>query len=549
MKRKRAPLSGALVDRGEAPREGRRGPKEARVHRDANSWLYPDRSTEAPRVGTLDMEHLFSPMATLDPTEVRHCTNMLDSECTLKTVSDIVISELLSGGVEVYRKGFTLSDSAREFYSMAWGSFARRLLRSLWATGIAFVAMEPHPVYRAIPHVLELSLLQVRFRTDRFGLRHYVVTDPSSNRFMHPPASDTMGIDQPLPGLMVFEMDPPAPDGRLQSKVRSLLPLINLQYGQLAADFDVLEQRRNPNMLLTEVPSYTTLRYNGAHGSTNPPMNAALSDADPRQFGHATAMQTRRSLESAERELLGMGRRPAISEQFQSAGRHSRFLVHRLEEGIEASFAPLPQEPQHLDVVLTLVEERVGSTFGVPRSLFSRSHGSYRTATAESSAQMLFKDTLRALKNFVVPIMNTVFLSIYNDVFVQDIVRTMVLSDNIDARELMTQSRVSWNFPGSPDLDILTRLYREGTLARSFYLNALAHKLCIPLDQFEPREIITRRELAGIVDAPAGGDGASKSKGAVPKSGIKPIGSKTVHSPFDMNATRSSAQNDAGRVA
>lgn len=548
MKRRRTPLPGSLVDRGELPREKSRGarePKEARIHRDTHAWLYPDRSTEAPLLGPLDADHMYGTMATLNPVDVRHCTHMLDSECTLKTVSDIVISELLSGGVEVYRKGFTLSDSAREFYSMAWGSFARRLLRSLWATGIAFVAMEPHPVYRAIPHVLELSLLHVRFRTDRFGLRHYVVTDPSMTRFSPPMGIDSMGIDQPLPGLMVFEMDPPAADGRLQSKVRSLLPLIELQYGQLAADFDVLEQRRNPNMVLTEVPSYTTLRYNGAHGGPTPPTNAALSDTDPRQFAHTSARRTQRSLESAERELYGLGRRPPVSEQFHSAGRHSRFLVHRLEEGIEASFAPLPQEPQHLDVVLTLVEERVGSTFGVPRSLFSRSHGSYRTATAESSAQMLFKDTLRALKNFIVPIMNTVFLSIYNDVFVQDTVRTLILSDNIDAREIMTQSRVSWNFPGSPDLDIITRLYREGTLGHNFYRNALAHKLCIPLDQFESREIISRRELAGLPDTPAPDkEASSKPKGAA-KSGIKPVGGKTVHSPFDMTKARTSVQNDA----
>lgn len=546
---KRVP-EGVLLNRGDAPppkrRTSTRNPGAALRRKGRAEWLYPDRSTRAPESGLFMFDALAQPQAMLNRAEVTHCLHMIDTECTLKTVTDIVASELLSGGVEVYREGFTLTDAAREFYSMAWSHFVRRLLRSLWATGIAFVSMEPHETYLAIPHVLELSLLDVSFTTDRFGLRHYVVTDPTAHRFLS--LEHTKGqLRTPLPGLMVFEMDPPSVTGAVQSKVRSLLPFINLQYGQLDADCDVLEQRRLPHMILTETASQ--MQANRLNVSAVRGLNASLPNGDPRQAAFFTPERERYSRARVQRELAGLGPEESVAEQFRSHGRHGRFVVHRLEEGLEATFAPLPQQPQHLDVVLTLVEERVGSTFGVPRSLFSRSHASYRTATAESSAQMLFRETLRSLKNFLVPILNAVFLSIYNETFVNDMKRTLVLSDNIDVNALTLQARVSWNFPGSPDLDVLTRLFREGSLTRACYLNALSHKLCIPLNQFEPREIITRRELAGIdvPDKDTGGSssGATGDRNASAKSRIKPVGQDVVHSPFDMASAKSSSNNSS----
>ncbi len=473
-----------------------------------------------------DMVNSGIQFSSLDIKAIRHCMRALDTECTLKTVSGIVINELLSGGLELYRKGFVLTDQARHFYVNAWSQFVRQLLRSMWSTGIAIVTTEAHEVFKAIPHVLDLSQLAVRFSSDRYGIRHYIVYDPSTNAWTSAfdgtfkgASVGAFGQGAPLSGLQVFEMDPPHPSGTLQSKVWSLLPLVELQYSQLASDSDVLSQRRKPHAFLVESAEYN--RYYNAQLSQAPGINPSLATLEP-GFPYTTADDAR-----SRSRVLGH-RTSAASRVIETP--HYRF--QRIDEGLEVVFAPTQEEPRHLEIVLNIVEERVGAAFGVPRSMFSRTHASLRTATAESAAQTLFKDTLRALKNVIIPIMNTVFLSIYRSDFQRD-TALVALSDNIANEADLTDASVSWNFPGSPDIDVITQLYREGVLTRRFYIETLSHKYCIPLNQFEPTEIITRRELAGLMEEPGAAEtGTGESSKRSHPSLIQPM-YKVVHSPYE----------------
>jgi hypothetical protein len=247
---KKGKFEGAL-EYGEV--SSRRDPTVEERVETRSRWV-PDRSRQLPRGALEMMGGLLSTaqFTTLDSATLRLCAQVYDTDALIKNVTNVMRNSILGGGIDIQRPGFFLTSAARAFYQRVWSEFVTRVLRSLWAFGLAAVVTEPHPLYKAIPHVLELDRLTVRMQGDIYGLRRYVFHVPETETLLgigiagnHLPQPHAE-VQEAVPNVLVFELDPPSREGHIQSRVASLLPELRYFASLREADLRAVDSLTNP---------------------------------------------------------------------------------------------------------------------------------------------------------------------------------------------------------------------------------------------------------------------------------------------------------------
>jgi len=507
----------------------------------------------------------------VDPEQIELCAQIYDSDSLIKVVTSVMLNSILGGGLDLVRPGFTLRSTAKAFYSRTWIRFVQDLMRSLWAFGFAIVATEPHPVYKAIPHVMRIELLQVavcarasehscvrvcqvRMVCDIWNVRHYTVhtraqgggfqfLGRTSGRQLGMRASHQgagQGTETPVPDLMVFELDPPSPTGQLQSRVHSLMADIMYYRYMLQVDWHALHRRAEPVVVTTKeykpydrdgeptiMAQYAQAGVAASHASMVEPLSIKQQEQRDAVRAQLDAIRMARRLPPGANALPVGGHMPraAANDVVGPASGPWEGMLRRfdVEPGRDVHDPPKAEEPTYLMEMRICMEERVGSLFGVPRSMFSRYSG--QDPRGEQSGRFLFTEASLSWKNNIIPILTTVFAKIYASEFLDDAAQ-IALSDNIDLGDAMAVCNVAWQLPGVPPPSVITELWREGSLKREAYLNFVSHLYGLPMSAFNPTPEIQVRELAGIVDAPQGGEGDTG-----PKLSGKPPGPQVVRPP------------------
>lgn len=502
-------------------------------------WV-PDRSRRLPpgSAGMLGGLLATSQFVTLEGDRMTACARAYDTDPLLMIVTTIMRSSILGGGLDIQRKGFTLTPSARAFYQRVWSEFITRLLRSLWAFGFAAVVTEPHPIYKAVPHVLEVDRLLVRMQCDIYGLRRYVFHVRETDMLLGSGISNNgQGLEQghlqeAVPNVLIFEMNPPGQDGSIRSRVSALLPALEYYSKLQLADMRAVDLLTSPYVVsaITKEP----------YDSQNVAMGAAPTMVDSAGGGTYASVPLR----PATREDL-IRRRNVLRQVDRMNGRPPRssdlgggvqiLPVQELREGTTAVTAPQATEPAYLIQTCVQLEERVGAMFGVPRSLFS--HYSGGTRVGGDSQRLVFLESSRNLKTILLPILTATFAAIYASDFWDDSL-VIALSDNVSLTDAIAVCQVSWNLPGVPPPSVMQDLWRCGVLKYSFYTNSLTHIYGLPAEALEPFPRLSLKELAGIPPpAPSapGAKGSSKPKTGKAGKGLKPPGKSAVRPPFAVS--------------
>lgn len=501
-------------------------------------WV-PDRSRRLPpgSAGLLGGLLATSQFVTLQSDRMMACARAYDTDPLLMIVTTIMRSSILGGGLDIQRKGFTLTASARAFYQRVWSEFITRLLRSLWAFGFAAVVTEPHPIYKAIPHVLEVERLLVRMQGDIYGLRRYVFHVRETDMLLGMGTNangqrlEQGHLQEAVPNVLIFEMNPPAQDGSIQSRVSALLPALAYYTSLQQADMRAVDLLTNPYLVsaVNKEPYDTQNVAMGANPTMIDSAGAGMYASVPLRPATREDMIRRKSV---LRLVDRMNGRPPRGNE--TGGGVQILPVQELREGTTAVSAPQAVEPQYLIQTCVQLEERVGAMFGVPRSLFS--HYSGGTRVGGDSQRLVFLESSRNLKTILLPILTATFAAIYASDFWDDTL-VIALNDNVSLTDAIAVCQVSWNLPGMPPPSVMQDLWRCGVLKYSFYTNSLTHIYGLPAEALEPFPRLSLKELAGIPPPAPAAPGAKGSKPKAGKAGkgLKPPGKSAVRAPFGDN--------------
>lgn len=111
----------------------------------------------------------------------------------------------------------------------------------------------------------------------------------------------------------------------------------------------------------------------------------------------------------------------------------------------------------------------------------------------------MFDQSQRALKQFLIPLLNKVFDAIYGSEFALD---TLAEADDVSFRDVHERGQVNVSLPGLPPVEDLWTLYLRGALRYEAMRSYLSQMYGIAMDDLHKRPQLTLKELNGIQEQP-----------------------------------------------
>ena len=445
------------------------------------------------RIG-LPFGSIRSNRVSLNPTHMSQVQAIFRVDTTLVTVVDIALSSLLGGGVLLVQQGKQLHDYKSEFYSRSWMDFTRKLLESLWMYGLAAVVIEPHEEFVGVPRVLDLSMLDITMSRSITGTVSYEFHVPSD---MVPPGVKTRDVDSSqlangveILGVMVYEFNSPDCNGSLNS----LFLHVVRQREELEP---MLRAERMAVALSSNPVTYTQKVERKFVGPTMPsePVIAGVLSAGARSIATADNVMLMEQVAARSSMLNAVGGSEMGGIQVV-ADRVGTMIMDRTRpmsaiisvEDIPRIDLPVnhqlaqqqgAREPTHLMPLMTNYEERVGSLFGVPRSTFAAVKGGM--SGDDLMGRDMFRQSQRALKQRVIPMLQSVHSHIYSKSSMWD----AITSDGaVDFQAIRKAAEVTVVLPGVPPLQDLTDWYMQGVLVSEKYTGYLSKLYGMPMTDF-----------------------------------------------------------------
>jgi hypothetical protein len=243
------------------------------------------------------------------------------------------------------------------------------------------------------PRVLDLSLLKIKYRRDCVGNSTYMFF-PRPNRR----AAAAAGIDllKPVKFHKVFEHSAPTAEGALRSLLNSLLP--DFQYYDMINDAytHAIRSMADPKVMVAQAlpTTSTTLEHN-------------MNVGDARNMLGGGSLPPRESVEvpvvvaqAAHRDAARFNGQLPAETDYEDEDRKLGDSLVRLRPGTTVQRQVMPEIPYHVDESRVPLEERVGATFFVPRSMFANSKTGNRTTTEET--RIVYLEGQKRLKAMIV---------------------------------------------------------------------------------------------------------------------------------------------------
>jgi hypothetical protein len=452
------------------------------------------------------------------------------AESLLRTLSEISLAGLLGGGVLFRRKGFSLQSSSKALYADAWMRFIRELTLQLWKYGFCGVVCVPHPTLKATPHCIDPHQVRIHIHTNVVGQNQYIFTkerDPEGGSVQAPflgkeDALPTTGLghvflDEPIPGVIVLEMDPPDRYGMLQSKATFAWRERQFLSHVMRAEAMAVSGMANPLLVVekNQVKFRPDLQPAGTVGLQNRTGQAAVDHAQrlaERNHGPAVVeaallnaghqiqqTHTRNQFGTFAQDLALLSDElgdPAATHlaTFAAFGDNAPMTQRlRLREEETGHTHTQPREPQHLLDILIGYEERLGGLWGVPRSMFAHTQGGH--GTDDPNGREMFKAAQRQLRQIIIPMLTNLFRHIYSAKHHLDIV---ALNTADTAAKASEETDMEIVLPGMPPFEILREWWLQGVLKFEAYRDYLANMYSMPTTDFHEEPQLTLQELNGI---------------------------------------------------
>lgn len=425
--------------------------------------------------------------------------SVIQADATLRTVVNVAMSSLLGGGVLLVRNGKQQHDLESDFHSRAWLNFTRKLLVSLWMYGIAAVVVEPHEKFTGIPRILDLSMIDVSMTRSIAGTTKYTFTVRSDLSPMeinikdaHPTRTAT-GIE--LSDVLVYEFDPPAEDGSIQSVFMHVVRQREELEPIIRAERVAVALASNPVVYVQKIEQKFS-----SEPMPSQPVIAGLRTAGLRSEATASNVDLLKRVRARTALLNATGGSELGGDESSCFDQTGTVIsdrgrpIPRVISVLDIPRATLPvnhqfanqqgaREPSNMMMLVMNFEERVGSLFGVPRSAFAAVRGG--SAQDDPMGRETFGIFQRALKQRIIPILQSVHSHIFSDIEMWEAVTADGATDSNDIR---MAAAVRILLPGVPPLQDMTGWYMTGVLAPESYIGYLSKLHNMPITDFAIRD-------------------------------------------------------------
>lgn len=472
----------------------------------------------------------------LDQDHMRSLNRFFSTNSLMRTIFDIGTRALLGGGIAFEKKHHFTTAMTAKLFENVWEQFVRDLLKSLWVYGFALCITRSDEHLVAVPLVLPLDQLQVRFYQDPFGQRRYaanVLPDDVTMALglgMFQAANDSASsgsapsmhpgeLDSLIPGITVFEMSPPLADGTLTSNVSTVL--------QDFRQHDTVMEQYVRHTVHHAVPPIF-IRHDIPKGMDGGPagmaMNVHRADfAADLQGAEADSMLAQASVQidpDVQRQLdlvnrhgvktIGAARlivqEQKLAAQHLSASATGSMATYELPPHRVLDKPPMGKEPSHVEYFHRALEIRVAAVFGIPADLFGEPKGN-RSGNVDH--RMIYHDAMRGIRQLMQSCLYRMYLHIYGESTLSTYVAT---HNSYTLEQLQADTDVHVTLPGILPTELITEWRMEGILDHQTYVAMLARSYSLPVSVFTTAPEVSLKDLLKIKPEQPGSSSSSSSK-------------------------------------
>lgn len=484
-----------------------------------------------------DLKQSINRFTILDRDYMQRLNYFFSTNSLMRTIYDIGSRSLLGGGIAFEKKHHFTSEMTAKLFENAWEQFVRDLLKSMWLYGFALCITRSDEFLVAVPLVLPLDQLIVRFYQDSYGQRRYAVSripdavtvglgtgiessgNSSLSKQMQPG-----DLEQLIPGVTVFEMSPPLSDGTITSNVASILADFR-RYDQLMEQyvryatyhavppiFTRFDIPKNPDArALAEDQAAREAGLAGADGGAGAADGAdMLPRIDPQEAMKINAFRQyglRTMAEAAWVVQEQLARAQMIDSN--SAG---GIEVHHLPAGRVLDKQQLGREPSYLKDIHRELETRVSAVFGIPADLFGEAKGN---RSGNTDHRMVFHDSMRGIRQNVESCLYRMYLHIYGESTLDSYIAT---HNSYTIQQLQADTNVHVTLPGILPTELLTEWRLMGILDHDVFVSMLARAYSLPRSLFTTAPEVSLKDILKVKPEPAGAASSSKSSTTKKKS-------------------------------
>jgi hypothetical protein len=482
-------------------------------HKTTTQTTYATVATHGSRFNHFDRKDYI----TVNAQQLQLCRSMYFKSPTLQSIVNIVINNVVGGGVLIDIKGYKTDDARKQFHNRVWKDWVTDVLFDLLCYGFSVSVIIPHPKYIGIPRVLKLAFGQVYFKDDIYGQRKYVVVDQSFiGREPFAYRSDFNFGGDPVPDTIVFEMNPPDENGNLLSKFMTALGPLFHYYNTINTNRQIL-QRNLMTEVITEKPKHKNTPEDISLALPNEPLDRVCDTMTPIQVHTSELVNDMRTVQLADALNKGANR-STIANSILGSGditteSHGHLTLINLPDERVARMQLQRAHHPSIEEERISMETQVGTVFGVPRSMFEPT-GKDRVASAGNN-RAIFEESQRSTKLLIIPMITSMFVKVHYKLFTRSAIANALASVFLDTNvpdEESNKPLVDVSLPGIPEQQDVERLYCTGYLKREAAIAYTSARLGIPLACFEEKEVITRQELLGIKEEKAEGAAGPQSQ-------------------------------------
>lgn len=532
-----------LKDTGLTDVAGRRMPNDDRIDPFHSFHVVPrakarkeplsEENLEQSKLSSDELKQAVNRFRLLDQDHMRNLNRFFSTNSLMRTIFDIGTRALLGGGIAFEKKHHFTTAMTAKLFENVWEQFVRDLLKSLWVYGFALCITRSDEHLVAVPLVLPLEQLQVRYYQDPFGQRRYAanmlpddVTMSLGLGMFNSAAGDSSsgsmppvhpgGLDSLIPGITVFEMSPPLADGTLTSNVSTVL--------QDFRQHDTVMEQYVRHTVHHAVPPIF-IRQDLPKGADGGPasMNVHRADfASDLNAGSAAAAMPNVDIQIA----------PEVQQELHLINRHgvrsvgaARAIIneHKLmgQQVAVSSTGAIPtyelppfrvldkpamgKEPSHVEYFHRALEIRVAAVFGIPADLFGEPKGN-RSGNVDH--RMIYHDAMRGIRQLMQSCLYRMYLHIYGESTLSTYVAT---HNSYTLEQLQADTDVHVTLPGILPTELITEWRMEGILDHKTYVAMLARSYSLPVSVFTTAPEVSLKDLLKIKPEPTGPSSSSSS--------------------------------------
>jgi hypothetical protein len=447
----------------------------------------------------------------IDDGEVIRAFNIYDNNQAVKIAMNTNFNTLFCADFLFSRAGATLTETAKFWSNSTMKGWLTEVFRSCFAVGFAAVSFIPHHTYGLEPTCIDITQTSIRFHKDFHSQTTYIfykrggAGDGPISIANH----TTEELREPIPNIIVLEMDKPNYDGTLRSRMRNLE--LHMQFMGImlesavhaitgrAAPPIVTEKEKNPYDP-NAVPS--AFRNSGLGPSGQLRSLAAAGDEDDTPEEGKDRHQYYEDL----RVLNSVG----IQNVAESARSVRRFLHERLRETNQVYLESgrtyvqhkLPEVPTEMIAHQQFQMEQVFLVLGVPPGqIMSRTSTGGPKGGASSGNQNIhttFRESQQQLKMLALRFMKQIYMFMHGPRRLREYAKTLKEGDEADPKKVEELLHFHVEIPGLPDEDSLFKLYLVGLLKWDKLIECCAARHGIAIDGFNKSSPLTIQEANGI---------------------------------------------------